>query len=80
MAEENWRQIREIFDDALNREGAERVRFVRSACNGDEALLTEVESLLSSLDSADDFMETPAVANVAELIETTANGWGPGRP
>ncbi|HEV8157486.1 MAG TPA: serine/threonine-protein kinase, partial [Pyrinomonadaceae bacterium] len=35
----------------------------------DKILLAEVESLLSSLDGAESFMETPAVAKVASVIE-----------
>ncbi len=69
MADESWQQIRKIFDDALRQKPEERRKFVHQACGGDEILLTEVESLLSSLDSAESFMETPAVAKVAGVIE-----------
>jgi serine/threonine protein kinase len=70
MADESWQQIRRVFDEALLRQPEERQKFVRQACGADEILLTEVESLLSSLDSADGFMETSAVAKVADLIES----------
>ncbi len=69
MADEKWQKVREIFDDALRRQPEERRRFVNLACGDDKLLLAEVESLLSSLDSADGFMETPAVAKVADVIE-----------
>jgi hypothetical protein len=69
MADESWQQIRRVFDEALLHQPEERQKFVRQACGGDKILLTEVESLLSSLDSADGFMETPAVAKVADVIE-----------
>ena len=70
MADENWQQIRRIFDDALRHRADERRLFVRKECRGDKTLLREVESLLSSHDSAESFMETPAVAKVADVIET----------
>ena len=69
MADEKWQKVREIFDSALRRKPEERRRFVNEACGDDKILLAEVESLLSSLGSADSFMETPAVAKVADVIE-----------
>jgi eukaryotic-like serine/threonine-protein kinase len=69
MADENWQQIRTIFDDALRRKPEERLEFVRQKCGGNDVLLAEVKSLLSSLDSAESFMETPAVADLAGVIE-----------
>ncbi len=38
-------------------------------CANDDEVRREVESLLSSLDSATSFMETPAIAKVADVIE-----------
>jgi len=69
MAEDSWQKVREIFDSALHRQPEERRRFVKEACGEDKSLLAEVESLLSSHDSAESFMETPAVAKVASVIE-----------
>jgi serine/threonine-protein kinase len=70
MSDTNWYKVREIFDLALRRQPDERRRFLNEVCGDDETLLTEVESLLSSHDSAESFMETPAVARVADVIET----------
>ena len=61
----NGRTVRKIFDDALRQKPEERQKFVNQVCGGDKTLLAEVESLLSSHDSAESFMETPAVAKVA---------------
>jgi len=69
MADENWAKVREVFDLALRRKPEERRKFVIEVCGGDRVLLAEVESLLDSLDSAESFMETPAVAKVANEIE-----------
>src|SRR5687768_10577495 len=69
MAEKNWQKVREIFDSALRHKPEERRRFVNEVCGNDKNLFAEVESLLSSHDSAESFMETPAVAEVARMIE-----------
>jgi Tol biopolymer transport system component/predicted Ser/Thr protein kinase len=69
MADEKWQKVREVFDSALRLKPDERQRFVHEACGEDKTLFAEVESLLSSLGSAESFMETPAVAKVAAVIE-----------
>ena len=69
MVDHNWQKVREIFDAALRRGPEERRRFVYEVCGGDKTLLAEVESLLSSHDSAESFMETPAVAKVADVVQ-----------
>ena len=69
MADAKWQKVREIFDSALRHKPDERRRFVNEVCGDDKTLLAEVESLLSSHDSAESFMETPAVAKVAHMIE-----------
>jgi serine/threonine-protein kinase len=65
MADENWQKVRRVFDAALRRAPEGRQAYIRDACGDDKDLLTEVESLLSSVEKFDDFMETPAVAAVA---------------
>ncbi|HJP93963.1 MAG TPA: protein kinase, partial [Pyrinomonadaceae bacterium] len=47
---------------ALELPVAERGTYVQQACNGDEALLAEVSSLLSSVESSNGFMEQPALS------------------
>jgi serine/threonine protein kinase/TolB-like protein len=43
-----WRQVKDLFGDALEQDPAERKAFLDQACNGDNALRTEVESLLAA--------------------------------
>jgi serine/threonine protein kinase/Tol biopolymer transport system component len=69
MSDAKWQRVREVFDSALSRKPEERQNFVNEACGDDKTLLAEVESLLSSHDSAESFMETPAVSHVAHMIE-----------
>ncbi len=69
MKTDNWEKAKEIFGDALELPPDERPLFLDEVCDGDSDTRREVESLLSSLDSAESFMETPAVAKVAAVIE-----------
>src|SRR5687768_1109478 len=70
MTDDRWRKVRDIFDSAVRRQPEERRRFVLAACGDDKALLAEVESLLASLDCAESFMETPAIAEFADVIKS----------
>jgi eukaryotic-like serine/threonine-protein kinase len=78
MAYENWQKVREVFDAALRQELADRQNYLNEACGDDKALLTEVESLFSSLAKSDEFLETPAVAHVADIIESPKKPFAPG--
>ena len=69
MADTRWQKVREVFDAALHHQPEERRSFVNEACGADKTLLAEVESLLASHDGAKSFMETPAVAKVADMFE-----------
>ncbi len=79
MADEKWQKVREIFDAALRQKPDERRRFINEACGNDKTLLAEVESLLSSLGSAESFMETPAIANVVDVIKAEQNKLATGK-
>jgi len=42
---ERWLRVTELFDAALERAPEERAAFLADACNGDDEILREVESL-----------------------------------
>ncbi len=65
MAHENWRKVKEIFADALRQTPEARPDFLDDVCRDDKTLRREVESLLASFDSAESFMESPAVGDYA---------------
>ena len=67
MTPERWRHIKELFESALER-ADERSAFLDHACDGDESLRSEVQSLLASFDEGESFMERPAVALAAETL------------
>ena len=67
------RQISDIYHAALARNPAEREAFVRNACDEDEALRREVESLLQYEPQSSGFLESPA-AVMAGALEGAAAG------
>ncbi len=79
MADENWQKVREIFDVALQKEHQERQTYLLEVCGEDKNLLAEVESFFSTFDKLDGFMETPAVAGFADVIEPETKKLEPGK-
>ena len=65
---ERWQQVKGVLDAALEREPQERAVFISKACEGDEPLRKELESLIISHEQAGNFIEEPAVAALAEII------------
>ena len=68
MTSERWQQIDELFHAALELEPGERAAFLTQACNGDESLRREVESLIGSHEQPESFFEAPAGDIAAELL------------
>lgn len=78
-ANNDWRRVREIFEDAVRQPLEDRRRYVRQACGGEEQLLTEVESLLDSHERTDSFLETPAFVQISEETQPHDNQLFPGQ-
>jgi hypothetical protein len=68
MKSERWRQVDGLFAQALEREPAERARFLDAACAADPSLRREVEEMLRCDERAEDFIETPVFGVAAALI------------
>src|SRR6266576_1778633 len=79
MTPERWQQVDQLFHAALGYEPAKRPDFLVSACGGDEALRLEVESLISSHQEAESFIETPAGDVAAGLLGSQEPGFEPGQ-
>ena len=60
MSSDRWRQVEDLCHAALACDAEERRAFLANACQGDEGLLREVESLLAQESSAEGFMSVPA--------------------
>jgi eukaryotic-like serine/threonine-protein kinase len=52
-------RIQELFSEAVARTPAERKQFLKNACEGEEALRSEVESLLGAHERAAGFLQSP---------------------
>jgi serine/threonine-protein kinase len=59
VTSECWQQVKELFEAALERGPAERTAFLAQACEGDEEIRQEVESLLAAHEGDSSFMNTP---------------------
>jgi serine/threonine protein kinase/tetratricopeptide (TPR) repeat protein len=68
MHPERWKQVDDVLQSALDRAPEERDTFLRQACAGDDALEREVRSLLSHDQSAERFMDRPAMEVAARAI------------
>src|SRR5579863_9018156 len=65
MKPERWRQVEQLYHAALDRQPGERTVFLAEACNGDEDLRREVESLLASEQSPNSVLDHPALDHSA---------------
>ena len=52
-----WRRIQDVFERALRCSAAERQRYVRETCTGNQDLIDEVESLLAAYEQAEVTLE-----------------------
>jgi eukaryotic-like serine/threonine-protein kinase len=69
MTPERWQRAKEIFQVAVDRAPDERSAFLASACDGDEALRKEVESLIASHEKSGEFIDSPAYEAATELFK-----------
>ena len=68
MDSERWKQVDHLLQAALERPPEERDAFLRRACAGDQALESEVRSLLRAQQKAGSFLESPAIEGAALAI------------
>src|SRR5213083_2486021 len=74
MTSERWQQVNDLFQLAAERAPKERTTFLQTACQGDEGLRREVESLLASYERAENFIESPAFEVAPELLTNERAG------
>ena len=61
MNPDRWRQIKDLFEAAVQKPSEERTFFLDDACKNDPELRHEIENLLAH-DRADSFLEKPALS------------------
>src|SRR5215475_976864 len=64
MDPERWKRIDSLLHSALDRPPAERHAFLRRECAGDQALESEVRSLMAADEPADRFLDRMVHAEV----------------
>jgi serine/threonine-protein kinase len=70
---ERWRRTDAVFSAALERESVEREAYVRTSCEGDEALLHDVMALLAAA-ATDSTLDGDAASFAALLVRAIASG------
>jgi len=68
MTPDRWPQIEQIYHQALDRMRKQRSAFLNEACDGDQTLRREVESLLAYDERARDFIAAPPDEIAAEML------------
>jgi serine/threonine protein kinase len=68
MTSARWQQIDQLFHATLECDSTDRATFLAQACEGDESLRREVESLIKAHQQSASFMEEPANDIAAELL------------
>src|ERR1700733_4096674 len=68
MDSERWKQVEALLQSVLDRPPEERDSYLLHACAGDDALVREVRSLLSSEEPAGQFLENPAIEIAAKAL------------
>ena len=74
MKPERWKQVNDLFQSAVERAPEERAAFLDESCHGDEGMRREVESLLTSHERAENFIEVPAFEVAPELVTNDKAG------
>ena len=68
MTPEQWEKVSEIFHEASELDGDERIRYLDSQCDGDDSLRREVESLLAANSKAGSFISEPVAGAFASRL------------
>ena len=64
-----WDTVEPILDAALELPLAERAELLAKECGDDQALRREIEELLAACEQSNGFLETPAAAFAASLVD-----------
>jgi serine/threonine-protein kinase len=68
MKQEEWNEVDDLLQDALNQAPGDRAAFLDRACDGRDSIRREVESLLAHHDQAQSFLEEPPGEIAAEFL------------
>ncbi|NNE65889.1 MAG: protein kinase [Pyrinomonadaceae bacterium] len=80
MTPEEWKKIKELFTQAQNLEGTKRSEFLDNECADAPDRKEQVLQLLHSIEEEAEFLEAPAVAEVASLLVSGDASGDPDEP
>ena len=69
-----WKKVNDLFQSAIERAPEERAAFLDESCHDDEGMRREVESLLTSHERSENFIELPAFEVAPELVTNDKAG------
>ncbi|MET0753120.1 MAG: protein kinase, partial [Pyrinomonadaceae bacterium] len=78
MKENNWEQVKDIFQAVIERAPPEREQFLSAACRSDANLYNEIRELLDYYEEDDSFLDRAAIGQVAELFSASREKIKPG--
>ena len=84
MPQPQWKRAKQVFQEALDKTGRERDRFIATACGDDVELRAQVDALLAAHEEAGDFMSSPtgamkdAAARAAATLAVAVPSEAPG--
>jgi tetratricopeptide (TPR) repeat protein len=80
MTAERWALLKSLFDQALDLEDGDRVKFVRAACAGDAALERSLSGLLKHHEAASSVLAGPMLTpeRMAEIVSSGLRTFVPG--
>ena len=75
MTPERWKKVEKVFQSALKQAPEEQSAYLRRACEGDESLLHQVETLIASYKKAGDFIAENPTAEKQRQAEDTGSAF-----
>ena len=79
MTPDRWKQLQEIFEEALDVPDSERSALVRERCKGDAGLEQEVMELVTANLTTNSFLQKPAANLLGNLVgKNTSSSFTPG--
>lgn len=72
MTPERYSQVKSLFQLVLEQEPAQRPSFLERACGADRELYNQVRELLRSDSTSDNFLETPAITPLSQVLADAA--------
>lgn len=67
---QNWRILDEIFDEILDAPPEQKAEILKRRCGADADLRQKVEKMLASVETDEDFLETPMFEDAFRVFET----------